>query len=360
MENKIGVGLVGYGMSGRVFHAPFLHTMPQYDLLAVVERHKNEAEKVYPYLETVRTLEALLERDDIDLVIITTPNETHFPFAKAGLEAGKHVVLEKPFANNVNEAAELVALGRKTGKIFSVYQNRRYVSDFKTIRKILNDGLLGDVHEYICHFDRYRDAPKPDKAWREEARPGSGIFFDLGPHLIDQALCLFGLPQSITAFIKNQRTFAIVDDYFDVRLDYENGLTVILKSGMLVREMGPRYAVHGNMGSYLKYGDDPQEELLKQGILPVGEDWGKEPAEQNGILHTLVNSELVRKPLPTEPGNFGDFYHNLYQSIMHSAPLMEKPEHGYNTIRLIELAMESNRKKCTLPCIELLNAPYPA
>jgi len=360
MEKAIHVGLVGYGMSGRVFHAPFLHTMPQFNLKAVVERNKNEAEKVYPYIETERSIEDLLNRGDIDLVVITTPNETHFPYAKAALLAGKHVVLEKPFANNSAEAAELVKLGRESGKVFSVYQNRRYVGDFKTIRQLLKDGLLGEVHEYICHFDRYRDAPKPDKAWREEVRPGSGVFFDLGPHLIDQALCLFGLPQFITAFIKHQRPFAIVDDYFDVRLDYASGLTVILKSGMLVREMGPRYAIHGTLGSYLKYGDDPQEELLKQGIMPVGYDWGKEPAEQNGILNTIINGEVVRKQVPTEAGNYGGFYTNLYDTIVNGAPLSEKPEHGYNTIRLIELAIESNEKKCTLPCIQLLDEPYPA
>jgi predicted dehydrogenase len=360
MEKTIRVGLVGYGMSGRVFHAPFLHTLPQYELKAVVERHKNEAEKVYPYVETERTIEALLERDDIDLVVVTTPNETHFPYAKASLLAGKHVVLEKPFANNSAEAAELVKLGQQSGKVFSVYQNRRFVGDFKTIRQILHDGLLGNVHEYICHFDRYRDAPKADKAWREEARPGSGVFFDLGPHLIDQALCLFGLPQTITAFIKHQRPFAIVDDYFDVRLDYENGLTVILKSGMLIREMGPRYAIHGTLGSYLKYGDDPQEELLKQGIMPAGEDWGKEPEHQHGILHTMLDGQLVRKTAPTFPGNYGAFYTNLYNTITHGAPLMEKPEHGYNTIRLIELAIESSNKRVTLPCIDLLDAAYPA
>ena len=359
MEKTIRVGLVGYGMSGRVFHAPFLHTLPQYELKAVVERNKNEAEKVFPYIETERSIEDLLKREDIDLVVITTPNETHFPYAKAALLAGKHVVLEKPFANNSSEAAELVKLGQQTGKVFSVYQNRRYVGDFNTISQIIKDGLLGEVHEYICHFDRYRDAPKPDKAWREEIRPGSGVFFDLGPHLIDQALCLFGLPQFITAFIKHQRPFAIVDDYFDVRLDYANGLTVILKSGMLVREMGPRYAIHGTLGSYLKYGDDPQEELLKKGTMPAAADWGMEPESQHGILHTLTGGEVVRKTIPTQAGNYGNFYTNLYKTIANGAPLSEKPEHGYNTIRLIELAIESSNKKCTLPCIELLDAPYP-
>ena len=248
----------------------------------------------------------------------------------------------------------MVEAGQQTDKVFAVYQNRRYVGDFKTIRQILAQNLLGEVHEYICHFDRFRNAPKSDKAWREEARPGSGVLFDLGPHLIDQALYLFGLPQYITAFIKHQRPFAIVDDYFDVRLDYDKGLTVILKSGMLIREMGPRYAVHGTLGSYLKFGDDPQEELLKQGIMPVAPDWGMEPEQQYGILHTNINGEIVRKPYSTLPGNFGEFYNNLFDTIVHGKPLQEKPEHGFNTIKIIELALESHQKRKTIKAEGLL------
>jgi scyllo-inositol 2-dehydrogenase (NADP+) len=358
MEKKIRAGLVGFGMSGRVFHAPFLHTLSQYDLVAVVERHKNEAEKIYPYIQTERSLEQLLLREDIDLVIITTPNETHFPYAQQALQAGKHVVLEKPFANTTAEAQKLITLGNNSGSILSVYHNRRYVGDFKTIQQIVEKGLLGEVHEYICHFDRYRDAPKPEKAWREEARPGSGVFFDLGPHLIDQALCLFGLPLYITAFIKQQRSFARVDDYFEVRLDYDNGLTVILKSGMLVREMGPRYAVHGTVGSYLKFGDDPQEELLKQGIMPTEENWGMEPEAHHGMLHTVLNGNTIRQPYPTLAGNFGAYYIDLYQTIAHGKPLYATPEHGYNTIRLIELAQQSNKEKRSLSCNGLLQSSY--
>lgn len=359
MEKKIRVGLVGFGMSGRVFHAPFLHTLPQYNLVAVLERHKNEAEKIYPYIQTERSIENLLKREDIDLVVITTPNETHYSYAQMALQAGKHVVLEKPMANTSTEAKELINVGKNSGNVFSIYQNRRYVGDFKTIQQIVNKSLLGTVHEYICHFDRYRDAPKPEKAWREEARPGSGIFFDLGPHLIDQALCLFGLPQYITAFIKHQRSFAIVDDYFDVRLDYDNGLAVILKSGMLIREMGPRYAIHGTQGSYVKFGDDPQEELLKKGKMPTDENWGEEPSTQFGILHTADEGKVIREPYPTLPGNFGEYYQDLYGTIVLGNPLKVKSEHGYNTIRLIELANESDRLRRTLPCTALLATSYP-
>ncbi len=358
MENAIRTGLIGYGMSGRVFHAPFLHSLPQFEWVAVLERNRNEAAATYPHVQTERSIEAMLQRDDIELVVITTPNETHFPYTEAALKAGKHVVLEKPFANSTAEAAKLVALGKKTSNVFSVYQNRRYVGDFKTIRQIVQQQLLGDVHEYVCHFDRYRTEPKAGKVWREQPLPGSGVLFDLGSHLIDQALCLFGLPKYITAFIKNQRSFSVVDDYFDLRLDYANELTVILKSGMLVREMGPRYAMHGNKGSYLKYGDDPQEELLKQGHTPIGELWGAEPAMQHGILHTQKGEEVIKQTYPTLQGNYGDYYTNLYETIRIGAPLREKPEHGYNTIKIIELAFESSRLKQTLPVTGLMNEAY--
>lgn len=359
MSTIIKVGLVGFGMSGRVFHAPFLHCLPGFELTAVVERHRNDAQAIYPYVATVRSIEALLERQDIDLVVITTPNETHFPYTKAALQAGKHVVLEKPFANSSAEAAELVALGKTTSGIFSVYQNRRYVGDFKTLQQVVQQQLLGQVHEYICHFDRYRTEPRPGNAWREKQLPGSGVLFDLGSHLIDQALVLFGLPQLITAFIKNQRAFTEVDDYFEVRLDYTSGNTVILKSGMLVREMGPRYTMHGTLGSYLKYGDDPQEELLKAGQMPIGDNWGMEAISQHGILHTELNGEVTRTTYPTLQGSFGNYYNNLYASIVQGKPVQELPEHGFNTIRLIELAFESNACKQSLACTGLMDVAYP-
>ncbi len=359
MEKIIRVGLVGYGMSGRVFHAPFLHTLPQYKLCAVVERNRKEAEQTYPYIATERSIEALLKRKDIDLVVITTPNETHYPYTLMALEAGKDVVLEKPFANNTEEAAKLVALGEASKNIFSVYQNRRYVGDFKTIQQIIHQGTLGRVHEYICHFDRYRTEPKAGNAWRERNLPGSGILFDLGPHLIDQALCLFGLPKTITAFVKSQRSFSEVDDYFELRLDFDNNCVAILKSGMLVREMGPRYAIHGTEGSYLKYGDDPQEGLLKQGHMPVGESWGLEETSTHGLLHTQLNGVPVRQFIPTLPGNFGTYYTNLYEAMIHHTKPRELPAHGYNTIKLIELAFESSKSGKTMACTGLMDVPYP-
>jgi scyllo-inositol 2-dehydrogenase (NADP+) len=356
MNQRIKTGLVGFGISAKVFHAPFLTSNKQYELVSVVERNKAESKEKYPFAEVVKNMEALLQDDRIELVVITTPNETHFPYAKAALEAGKHVVLEKPLTNTSAEARELVEIAANSGKVLSVYQNRRYVSDFLTICDILDKKLLGEVHTFEGHYDRYRSEARPN-AWREAAKPGSGILYDLGPHLLDQVLYFFGLPQTITADIRLQRPHAKVDDYFDLRLDY-GFLKVILQAGMLVREPGPRYLVHGTQGSFVKYGEDPQEARLRAGEPPTGDDWGKEPEAFYGLLHTEVNGKLLREKVPSHTGSYGKYYENLYDTIVHHAPVKEKPEHGYNTIRLIELAFESHQQQRTIACTGLMPVAY--
>ncbi|RZK46436.1 MAG: oxidoreductase, partial [Pedobacter sp.] len=244
----IRTGIVGFGISAKVFHAPFISTIPDFELVSILERSKSESKELYPDVKIVRTIEEMVSDPIIELVVITTPNDTHFPYTKLALEAGKHVVLEKPFANSTEEAKELVELAARSGKMLSVYQNRRYVSDFRTIKQVLDQKLLGDVHTYEAHYHRYRAEERP-QAWREKPEPGSGILFDLGAHLIDQALYLFGWPQSVTADVRLQRPHAQTDDYFDLRLDY-GFLRVRLTSGMLVREPGPRYMIHGTKGSF--------------------------------------------------------------------------------------------------------------
>lgn len=358
MPASVKTGLVGFGMSAKVFHAPFLRISSEYDIVAVFERNHADAQTVFPNAHIVRTLEEMLSDDSIELIVITTPNETHFPYAKAALEAGKHVILEKPFTTTSEEAGQLIHLARQQQRILSVYQNRRYASDFLTIKEIvLQKKLLGDVHEFETHYDRYRPDRKP-QAWREEARPGSGILYDLGPHLIDQVLYLFGIPKTITADIRHQRPHAKVDDYFDIRLDY--GFTrATLKASMLVREPGPRYIIHGILGSFIKYGEDPQEDLLKVGISPDTALWGEELESQYGLLHTGVQDNTLKGNYDSLPGNYGQYYNNLFNTIRFKAPLKEKPEHGFNTVRLIELAIESNQKKCTIDCTGLINMDYP-
>ncbi|MEO6327355.1 MAG: Gfo/Idh/MocA family oxidoreductase [Ginsengibacter sp.] len=351
----INVGIAGFGVAGKVMHGPFLKVSDQYKVVSVLERHKNDSQELFPEAKIVRSFDELLYQD-IEMVIITTPNDTHFPYAEKALLKGKHVVLEKPFTITSVEALKLIELAKKENLVLSVNQNRRYVSDFITIKEILGKKLLGEIHEFEAHYDRYRPELRPN-AWREEKGKGNGIFYDLGAHLIDQALYLFGIPKTITADIRIQRKHARVDDFFDVRLNY--GFTrVILRAGMLVREPGPRYMIHGTKGSYIKFGEDPQEALLKKGILPVSPDWGAENSEIYGLLHTEIDELDTKMKYPSLPGNFGLFYINLYQTIIHDAELKEKPEHSYNTIRIIELAYESNSAKATIPCTNLLEVEY--
>jgi scyllo-inositol 2-dehydrogenase (NADP+) len=356
MNIPLRVGLAGFGMAAKVMHAPFLATMPQYKLVSVLERHNNDALQKYPFTDTVRSFEQLTENPELDLVVITTPNSTHFEYAKKALLSGKHVVLEKPFTITTADARALIDISQKANRVLSVFHNRRYVADFLTIKKILSEKLLGDVVEFEAHYDRYRPEQRPG-AWREENIAGSGILYDLGSHLIDQAFYLFGIPKAITADLRMQRGHAKTVDYFDLELDY-GFMKAILKSGMLVREPGPRYMIHGTKGSYIKYGEDPQEELLKAGQLPNGPHWGEEIAENWGLLHTETNGKIINERYPSVKGNFGYYYKNLFETIRNGADLKEKPEHGFNTIRMVELAMESNQKKCTLECTGFIPSNY--
>lgn len=355
MKTPIKTGLVGYGLGGKCFHAPFIAHLPQYELTSVVERKNNESQERYPSVKVVRSLDDLLANDSIELVVITTPNNTHFDFALQALEAGKHVVIDKPMTVTSKEAMKLIHFAQEKNKVLSVYQNRRYASDGLTIKKILAEKLLGKVFEFESQFNRYR--PELKSSWKETLDGGSGILYDLGPHLIDQALSLFGLPQSITADIRKQRDGTEADDYFDIRLSY--GFTkVIMKAGMLVREQGPRYMIHGTKGSFIKYGDDPQDTDARAGKTPSDPTWGIELEEFFGLLHTEINGAIIKKRISSEKGDFGIYYQNLADTLINNAPLKEKPEHGFNVVRLIELAIESNRQQRTLFCDGLINTTY--
>lgn len=356
-SKRIRAGLVGFGISAKVFHLPFINALTdKYELVSILQRKGDEAREKYPFVKIVRDINELVADPEIDLVIITTPNDTHFPYARKALEAGKHVVLEKPFTNTTSEAEQLVKIAAQSKKVLSVYQNRRYVSDFRTIKEILDKKLLGEIHEFEAHYDRYRMEARP-AAWREAPLPGSGILYDLGAHIIDQALYFFGMPASVTADIRMQRPHAKVDDYFILWLDYDF-TKVILHAGMLVREPGPRYMIQGTLGSFIKYGEDPQEARHRAGELPVGEDWGMEPEEIFGLIHTEKDGKIIREKYPSHKGSYADYYHELYESIVNGRPVKEKPEHGYNTIRIMELAIQSNKEKRTIECTELMNVGY--
>jgi len=352
MNKPIHVGIAGFVIASQVFHAPFLKVSPHYEVTAVLERHHEASRAMFPNVQIVRSFEELLQTD-ADLIVIATPNDTHFPYAKAALLAGKMVVVDKPFTIRSGEALELAERAKQTGNLLTVYQNRRYVADFMTIQEILQQHSLGEVHTFEGNYFRYRPEKKPN-AWRERPEPGSGILYDLGPHLIDQCVVLFGLPKYITADVRIQRPHAQTDDAFTIVLDY-GFLQATLRAGMLVREHGPRYIIHGTKGSFIKYGDDPQEAKLKNGEMP-SETMGVEDEEVYGLLHTEDNGAVVKEYVPSKRGNFGLFYEYLYDSIEHNAPLKTTPLQAYNVIKLIELAFASSKARCTLPVEGLVDA----
>ena len=349
----ISTAVISYGISAKTFHIPFITTDPGFSLNMIMQRHGNNASQSHKETIVVNEFESVIADDSIELIVIASPNITHHPYAKQAMLAGKHVVVEKPFTNTVKEAKELVEISKSTGKICAVFHNRRYVADFLTMKQIIEEGLLGEPREFFSHYDRYRPDPRTYGLWREEELPGSGVFYDLGPHLIDQALVLFGKPSFITADIRKQKSYSKVDDYFDIRLDYGK-LIVTLHSSMLVREMGPRYMIHGTKGSFIKTGEDPQEELLKSGMLPTDKDWGREDPAFYGLIHTEKDGKIIKETYPSIQGGYGQFYQNLHNTIRNGAPLNEKPEDGYNVIVLIELAFESSIQKKTLPVTGLL------
>jgi scyllo-inositol 2-dehydrogenase (NADP+) len=346
MTEQVGVGLIGYGMAGRTFHAPVIQSVPHLRLKKVVERHTDEARQRYPWVEVVPDAAALLQDEEIKLVVIATPNVSHFDLARQSLRADKHVVVEKPFTTTSGQAQELIELARQQNKVLSVNHNRRWDGDFQTVKKLLESRLIGRLVEYESHFNRFRNYPKPN-AWREEEVAGSGILFDLGSHLIDQAQVLFDVPRMITADIRAQRDFAKTNDSFELRLHYD-GLKVTLKAGMLVREQSPRFILHGTEGSFVKYGFDPQEEALKRGLIPSESNWGNEPREQWGKLITQVGGLELEGQVKTIAGCYQSFYQNIVDVMSGRAELAVKPEEARNTIRIIELAMKSSEQQRTI------------
>ncbi|GGM80060.1 oxidoreductase [Dyadobacter beijingensis] len=342
MPSKIlNVGLIGFGLSGRYFHSPFLSTNPNFKIKTVVERSKNEAQEFDPTIGNARSVEELLSDEAIDLVFICTPNDTHFQYAMDALENGKHVVIEKPFSATEEEARQLVALAKEKGLVLTAYQNRRWDSDFLTIQKLLSEGKIGDIIEYECRYDRYREAVAG--SWKERAVPVGGNVYNLGPHLIDQALVLFGEPETVTADIRIVRPNSEIDDYFDIRLGYKDK-SVIVKSSLMVYENQLRYVLHGTKGSFIKGGLDPQEETLRKNILPTEQPWGVEPEDRWGKLYSPEFTGIVE----SEAGDYAPFYQNVYDAIVNGAELAVKPEEVLRTCRVIDLAFQSSNEKKVL------------
>src|SRR3990170_7443925 len=341
--DPIKTALLSYGMSGEIFHAPLLAVDPGFALTSVVQRNSDKAKQRYPGIKIARQVNEVFQDDSIELVIINTPNETHFPFASQALEAGKHVIVEKPFTVNVQEAEKLINLATKKNKLLTVFQNRRWDGDFMTIKKVLDNKLVGKVAEFELHYDRYRNYIEAN-TWKEEQGPGSGILYNLGSHMLDQVLVLFGMPLEVDARLGVQRPGGKVQDFYDIRLQYDD-FHAIVKSSYLVREAGPRYILHGTEGSFIKYGIDPQEQALKDGKLPGSPGWGTESKEWWGKLNTTIGALHVDGLIETIPGNYTLFYKSVYDSIRNSKPLLVKPEESKDVIRLIEVCYESHRMR---------------
>jgi scyllo-inositol 2-dehydrogenase (NADP+) len=340
---KIKTALLSYGMSGKVFHAPFLELHPGFELVGSWERSKKLIQEDYPEVKSFPSLESILEDKSIDLVIVNTPIDTHFEYAKKVLLAGKHAVVEKAFTSNVAEARELAALAKEKGLKLSVFQNRRWDSEFKTVKKILDEKLLGEIVEAEFHFDRYNPILSP-KVHKETVNSGSGIMKDLGPHIIDQALYLFGLPKAVFADIRITRGHSLVDDYMDVLLYYSD-YRVRLKAGFFVREPNPSYVVHGKKGSFLKSRGDVQEDELKLGKKPNLTTWGTEKEGQEGLLHTEIDGKIIREKVPTLQGNYYDFFDGVYEAIANGKIEPVTAKDGVNVMRIIEAAFQSSEQR---------------
>jgi scyllo-inositol 2-dehydrogenase (NADP+) len=339
----IRTALLSFGMSGKVFHAPFIQLHKGFELAGAWERSKKIIQEAYPGTRSYDTLESVLADDSIRLVIVNTPTYTHFEYAKAALLAGKDVIVEKAFTTTVAEAMELKTIAEKKGVKLSVFQNRRWDSDFKTVQKIKISGVLGDIVEAELHFERYKPVIGP-KQHKEAPGAGAGLLNDLGPHLIDQAVCLFGMPQSLQADIRTVREHSLVDDWFDISLHYKN-LRVRLKSSLVVAEPLPAFVLHGMLGSFIKSRADVQETDLQAGILPNGAGWGTEPEAESGWLYTYKNGEPVKEKIKTGQGNYYAYYDAVYKAITEDKPLPVTSDDGINVMKIIEAAIKSNAEK---------------
>jgi scyllo-inositol 2-dehydrogenase (NADP+) len=343
MSEPIRVGVVGFGLAGRIFHTAVIQATPGLELAAVVQRSGDDARHEYPEAHLARSIEEMLGDVSIRLVVIATPSYSHYELAKQCLHEQRHVVVDKPFTLTSEEAAKLITIARHRNLTVTAYQNRRWDGDFRTVRQVIASGELGRLVSFESHLDRYRPLPRRD-VWRESGGPGGGTLFDLGPHLIDQALTLFGPPESITASVRIERDDAAVDDAFDLALEYDRPqrMTVTLRSTMTACAAGPRYVLHGTQGSFTKWGVDPQEDQLKAGMRPNAPGFGEDPEAEWGELKLSRDGGPVMRRVRTVRGDYRGFYENVRDVLLGKAELEVKPEQAWRTTRLIEMARESS------------------
>ena len=316
-----GVGLIGYGLGGSAFHAPLIAAEPRLRLAAVVTSRREQVERDHPGVRVVAGADELLADPEVELVVVAAPNAVHHPLAAAALRAGRHVVVDKPFALSVAEADELIALAEASDRRLSVFHNRRWDGDFRTVQRAVEGGTLGEVTSFVSRYDRFRPAPKG--SWKEEAGPGSGLLWDLGPHLIDQAMVLFGPPRTVWADLGVQRAGVEAVDYVHLVLGYGR-LRVVLHAGMLVRDPGPRFEVHGERGSLLTWGLD-------------------EPEVRATVTGEVAGLEL-RGRLEGLPTAYGSFYAAMATAVAGEGPVPVAPTDARAAVAVIEHALASARE----------------
>ncbi|MDR6547454.1 putative dehydrogenase [Chryseobacterium rhizosphaerae] len=343
----VKAGLCAFGMSGKVFHAPFLKEHPGFFISAVVERSKEESKEKYPEATIYRSVEGMLQSADIELVVINTPVQTHYEYAKKALEAGKNIIVEKPFTVNVEEAEELVKLAEEKGLFLSVYQNRRFDRDFLQVKKILEEGKLGSIKEAEIRFDRFRTTPSGKQHKENPDQIGSGSLHDLGAHLVDQAVLCFGYPEKLFADVFSMKGTAFANDYFEILLFYKNDVRVRLKSSVFSKEAHNAYIIHGDKGSFLQERTDNQENELVAGAIPVyGNEWMQGLKQPDGILNFLnENSETERILTSSEAGNYMDYYQQIYEHIVFGYPLPSPGREVIQNMKIIDASLKSTKEE---------------
>lgn len=344
MNKIINTGICAYGMSGKLFHAPFIHAHPHFNLSVIVERHKEESRAKYPQAKLYRSFEALIADPEIELVIVNTPVQTHFEYSKAALEAGKNIIVEKPFTVNAAEAIELNSIAKEKKLFLSVYQNRRYDGDFLALKDVVSENMLGALKEAELRFDRYRPEHS-GKEHKEGDQPGAGNLHDLGAHLIDQALQLFGFPKAVFADVFAMRENMIANDYFEVLLYYPLPFRVRVKGTVFAREPYYAYILQGENGSYMQQRSDLQEACLLENRVPSLETWIHTPKNFDGILHTVINGVEVRRETRSEIGNYMNYYEDVYLALMNRRPNPVPATDAIMTMKIIDAALLSSREQ---------------
>ena len=343
MPRNLKIGLIGYGLAGKVFHAPLIAHSGRTELVAIVTSRIAEAQSRWPEVRILSTPQELLALDEIELAVIATPNDTHVTLACEAIAAGKHVVVDKPFALSSTDARMLLERATAGGLLAIPFHNRRWDGDFLTVRDLLAEGRLGRLVQFESHFDRF--APETRKRWKEDEQRGGGFLFDQGPHLTDQALLLFGPPRTVFAIVEKQREGATSDDYVRMELGYP-GLLVVLQSTALAAIPGPRFHLNGTRGSYLIHGVDSQEALLRRGMIPGEPGWAQ---NSPGQIRYLAGDQVIDRELPTRNGCYQEFYRLVAAAVLERGPLPVAPQDAVTSMRVLEAARESARSACVVP-----------